>query len=489
MKKYLFLFLLPLLFAFPKDVFAQTIELGTPYYYVTENGDASVLQGNASSVGWWGNDNYFWSGHYLGNLSGDPYVYYRQDYNFNNANLCVNNDILISGYVGGLFNFFTDNSYQLDIYNNNEKMACTTEIQESGSRLYYSCSGKGGGTYSITVKTNTFTGIQYQIGVSKNVNVTCNPTSEDIINNQNNNTNNIINNNNHNTQTIIENLDDKFSNKCPNLFNSNTIVPGDITGAFTDIRLSSTQDIYLQPGTYYFSTNLSSPFQYALSVNDVNHPPLGSYPQYIYNSGWKNDKTISFTTTKAGWFVVQFRNSSSNNSLVVSDVNSFNYMLSTDNSSYCVFGSSTNKLDETNDKLDDINDNLTNGDVRDFSIGDFDLGIDLDPENSPVSALLTLPISLLNAFLSGLEGKCFGYDIPFFFDSEITLPCIDMEHYLGEELWHTIDLICCIFLIYNIGLMVVSFYERVTSLHDVFDGLYAPKHQAPDVYVPKHGRD
>ena len=147
------------------------------------------------------------------------------------------------------------------------------------------------------------------------------------------------------------------------------------------------------------------------------------------------------------------------------------------------------KIDQTNDKLVDINDNLTNGDVRDFSIGDFDLGIDLDPENSPITALLTLPVSLLNAFLSGLEGKCFGYDIPFFFGNEITLPCINMESYLGKDLWHTIDLICCIFLIYNIGLMVVSFYERVTSLHDVFDGLYSPKHQAPDGYVPKHGRD
>lgn len=145
------------------------------------------------------------------------------------------------------------------------------------------------------------------------------------------------------------------------------------------------------------------------------------------------------------------------------------------------------KLDETNQNLNDINDTLHNGDVKDFSLGDFDLGIDLDPENSPVSALITLPVSLLNAFLSGLEGQCYGYTIPFFFGEDLTFPCIDLEDYLGSELWNTIDLICCIFLIYNIAMMVVSFFEKITSLQDAFDSMYAPRHQAVDTYIPKHG--
>lgn len=154
-----------------------------------------------------------------------------------------------------------------------------------------------------------------------------------------------------------------------------------------------------------------------------------------------------------------------------------------------------NKLDdinknqqETNDKLDNINGTLTDDHVDDFNLSDFDFGIDLDTQDAPISSLLTLPITLLNTFLSGVSGTCSSYTMPFLFDSQITFPCIDLKKYLGSTLWSLIDSICCIYLIYNIAMMCVSFFEKITSLEDAFDSLYVPKH-AYTGYKPKHAKE
>ena len=213
------LFLIPLFFFFLIPTYVNAQSLPSPTYYFTEIGDASVSSGTASLIGWWGTNNYYYGyDNYLGNMAGDPLVNYRADYTFNNSNLCADQDMLITGYIAGInlygtdySGLFTSEAYQLDIYNNNTKLSCTIEVQENGSRLFYSCSGKGGGSYSISLKQDTFSGFQYYFGVSKDVDIVCNPTSQDIINSGIQNTDIIVNNNNQNTQTIIDKVDDTFT--------------------------------------------------------------------------------------------------------------------------------------------------------------------------------------------------------------------------------------------------------------------------------------
>lgn len=111
-----------------------------------------------------------------------------------------------------------------------------------------------------------------------------------------------------------------------NMFDASTIVAGDIRGGNTSIRLCTHQDIYLESGTYTFSSNIQSPYQYSLGINQVGPPPLSAYPTYSYESGWVSDAKTTFTLTQAGWLSVQFRKND-NSSLTVPDIQQFNYYL------------------------------------------------------------------------------------------------------------------------------------------------------------------
>lgn len=127
-------------------------------------------------------------------------------------------------------------------------------------------------------------------------------------------------------------------------------------------------------------------------------------------------------------------------------------------------------------------------------------GID-QVEETPISDLLLMPLNLLNKLHSSLSGtntrsvskgvhdnnyQCYSYTIPFDFtggSNTLTLPCINLENYLGSGIWTTIDLILVGLMIYNVGMMVVSFFESWSSLNDTFDSLYTPNH---GTYIPRH---
>lgn len=113
-----------------------------------------------------------------------------------------------------------------------------------------------------------------------------------------------------------------------NMFDKRTIVAGDITGAFNDIRLSSRQPLWLEAGTYTFSSNVSSPIRIAVDIESVGVPPLSSYPTYIQQSGWKSASELpyTFTTTQAGWCIVNV-SKENNASIAVSDIASSNFKL------------------------------------------------------------------------------------------------------------------------------------------------------------------
>lgn len=111
-----------------------------------------------------------------------------------------------------------------------------------------------------------------------------------------------------------------------NMFDSTTVEAGDIRNNNQSIRLCSRQSLWLDAGTYTFSTNLTSPYYYGLTVNSVGAPPLSSYPTYIYDSGWKQASTTTFTLSQGGWFVVGYKKGDNEN-LTPADVLQFNYQL------------------------------------------------------------------------------------------------------------------------------------------------------------------
>ena len=112
-----------------------------------------------------------------------------------------------------------------------------------------------------------------------------------------------------------------------NLFAISSFKMGSIIGTDTTIRVCSYQNIYLEAGTYTFSTNLSSTFRFNLTINSIGNAPLNAYPTYSYNSGWKTSTpTFTFTITESGYFTVLL-SKADNSTLTLNDIKDFTYML------------------------------------------------------------------------------------------------------------------------------------------------------------------
>lgn len=123
--------------------------------------------------------------------------------------------------------------------------------------------------------------------------------------------------------------------KSKNMFNSSTIVQGDIVNGAPTLRMTSRQIIWLEPGTYTASTNMSSSYQWGIQIQNVGIPPLSTYPTYIYTTNWLNTGTTNhtFTINTAGWFTLMTRRSDNGSftSTDITNLKAFNYQLETGN--------------------------------------------------------------------------------------------------------------------------------------------------------------
>lgn len=106
--------------------------------------------------------------------------------------------------------------------------------------------------------------------------------------------------------------------------------------------------------------------------------------------------------------------------------------------------------------------------------------------DTPISDLITMPLTLLNAYVNGVSANCSPYNLGSLLGTNLVLPCINLQQRLGSNLWGVIDALVSIFMIYNIAMLFISAFEGFTSLRDDYEGLYQPKH-ADTGYQPKHG--
>lgn len=115
-----------------------------------------------------------------------------------------------------------------------------------------------------------------------------------------------------------------------NLFDETTITAGDITGNYTNIRISSRQVYYLKAGTYTISSDVSSDYNWGITTNQVGAPPLGSWPTMKYDPGWQTSASLPFTFTlseaQEGWLCLNFKRVNGGN-LTVEDIKQFHWQL------------------------------------------------------------------------------------------------------------------------------------------------------------------
>lgn len=138
--------------------------------------------------------------------------------------------------------------------------------------------------------------------------------------------------------------------------------------------------------------------------------------------------------------------------------------------------------------MTNINDSIND----DSSVSNTDLSDTLDDWNdslsneNALSDFILMPFTILNNISNGLSSRCETFNLGSLFNHNIVLPCIDIEDYLGTNLWGTIDSLFCLFMIYNIAMLFIQCFEGITTLRDDFDSLYTPQH-GDFGYKPRHG--
>ena len=123
---------------------------------------------------------------------------------------------------------------------------------------------------------------------------------------------------------------------------------------------------------------------------------------------------------------------------------------------------------QTSQKLDDLNDTMkdesapSNSDVSSKASE----WASLNASDTPISVMLLMPITLLNAYSNGLNGTCSPYNLGNLYGTDLILPCINISNYIGATLWNVIDVLFSGLMIYAMGKKFVRIFNDFTNLRD-----------------------
>lgn len=117
---------------------------------------------------------------------------------------------------------------------------------------------------------------------------------------------------------------------------------------------------------------------------------------------------------------------------------------------------------EATDNINDsINDSST--DNPSSSLNDMNSKID---DNNVISDLLTLPIRFYQTILNSVNSTCTPYNLGKLFNTDIILPCKNIEDLLGSGIVTIIDTGLCGLFVFTIRKKFVNIFENITSLKD-----------------------
>lgn len=87
-------------------------------------------------------------------------------------------------------------------------------------------------------------------------------------------------------------------------------------------------------------------------------------------------------------------------------------------------------------------------------------------ENSTITQLVTLPITLYTSILNNVDGTCQPFNLGSLFGENLVLPCVNIGNYLGATLWGMIDLIISGFAVYFISKKLIKVFNTFSSMKD-----------------------
>lgn len=121
------------------------------------------------------------------------------------------------------------------------------------------------------------------------------------------------------------------------------------------------------------------------------------------------------------------------------------------------------KIQDNTDAINDLDDNITDSSVdsSDNTINNLKSKI---PTNSVISDLLLLPVRFLQNFVNALGSSCTQFNLGSLYGTNLFMPCINIQSYLGSAIWTTIDLIISGMFVYHLRKKFIQIYENITDL-------------------------
>lgn len=87
-------------------------------------------------------------------------------------------------------------------------------------------------------------------------------------------------------------------------------------------------------------------------------------------------------------------------------------------------------------------------------------------DNSTITQLITLPITLYTSILNNVGGTCQPFNLGSLYGENLVLPCVNIGNYLGSTLWGMIDLIISGFAVYFISKKLIKVFNTFSSMKD-----------------------
>ena len=322
-----------------------------------------------------------------------------------------------------------------------------------------------------------------------------NDNSDEIINNANQNTTDIMNNANQNSQDIQNSIFNnaysiinELATRCNNLIDMSKFKTGILhnsNGSLVNTGNGSISNISSKTGslTYTYSTAWNGVYYDYINVQDIDLylnfsistngstylVKIDGFDEnynFVSHNGYSNSHSVHLCSNTNvsvcnSLNVKYIRFSIETNS--TSGFTLSNLRVNTNNGPFCEYGSTANKLDAiggvlggigdniniTNEKLDDTYDYITDDSNPSVPSNDLQNTFNSVQTSNPLSYLLTLPTTLLNAILDGLSSNsCTDFTIGRFGHVgvhdlgtyEFKFPCVNIEQKIGTNLWNTIDL-------------------------------------------------
>lgn len=287
--------------------------------------------------------------------------------------------------------------------------------------------------------------------------------TDDIINNQNENTQNIINNQNENTDKIIssnketqEVIKDQF-NSCRPSKNLWPLSTSYSTSTGNEYVLRDTP-ITIKPGTYTISFKNSSNTKVLFNFKDISGISKELYFENIYHH------TITFSNEQVLTAIYIYDRPST--------ISEIQFQTGTTATKFeepyteiC-----SNKIDETNDKLDGIHGLITDNTSPNTSGLENSAGW-LPP--GPLDSVLNLPLTMLNSLTNSLLKTCSPLNLTLpYVNKNLEIPCLSsiFAQITGvNSLWTWVGTIASVLILYNYLLNLYSWVDRVLTLRAEFD--------------------